>query len=197
MTSTSTRLSCQYLIRKRPMYPFVRLIKEFVIHRNAAPLPVTGFHVSYHRCWPQDIDVFMEMNNGRILTILDLGRTVLAKRAGLLAALKTQGWGLTMAGNSVRYRKRIRPFVRFKLVSRCVGWDARFMYLEHTIWIGKDCAVQALFRSAVTDKNGIVAPVRILEAMNEDVTSPTLPDWVQNWVDADATRPWPPELGQN
>jgi len=179
------------------MYPVVRLAKEFFVHRKATPLPVTGTHVSYHRCWPQDIDLFMEMNNGRILTILDLGRTILAKRAGLLDALKVKGWGLTMAGNSVRFRKRIRPFVRFKLVSRCVGWDARFMYLEHTIWIGKDCAVQALFRSAVTDKNGIVTPDLILEVMGDAAVSPPLPDWVQNWVDADATRPWPPELGRD
>ncbi|MFT5066001.1 MAG: acyl-CoA thioesterase FadM [Yoonia sp.] len=179
------------------MYPFIRLAKEMFIHRKATALPILGTHVSYHRCWPQDLDAFMEMNNGRILTILDLGRTVLAQRAGLLGALKTKGWGLTMAGNSVRYRKRIRPFVRFKLVSRAVGWDARFVYLEHTIWIGGECAVQALFRSAVTDKSGIVEPSRIIAAMGQDITSPTLPDWVQNWIDADATRPWPPQLGRD
>jgi len=179
------------------MYPFVRLAKEFFVHRNAAPLPLLGTHVSYHRCWPQDLDGFLEMNNGRILTILDLGRTILAQRAGLLGALREKRWGLTMAGNSVRYRKRIRPFVRFKLVSKAVGWDAKFMYLEHTIWINGDCAVQALFRSAVTDKNGIVAPARILDAMGQNATSPALPDWVQSWIDADATRPWPPELGRD
>ena len=179
------------------MYPFIRLAKELFIHRNAPALPITGTHVSYHRCWPQDLDAFMEMNNGRILTILDLGRTVLAQRSGLLGALKAKGWGLTMAGNSVRYRKRIRPFVRFKLVSRAIGWDARFAYLEHNIWIGGECAVQALFRAAVTDKNRIVGPERIIEAMGQDVTSPALPDWVQNWIDADATRVWPPQLGQD
>ena len=60
------------------MYPFVRLIKDMVLARRAPELPILGVHVSHHRCWPQDIDVFIEMNNGRILTILDLGRTVLA-----------------------------------------------------------------------------------------------------------------------
>ncbi len=179
------------------MYPFIRLAKEMFINRNASALPITGTHVSYHRCWPQDIDVFMEMNNGRILTILDLGRMALGQRAGLLGTLKANGWGLTVAGNSVRYRKRIRPFVRFKLVSRAVGWDARFMYLEQSIWIDGECAVQALFRAAVTDKNGIVEPGRIIEAMDQDKTSPALPTWVQNWIDADATRPWPPQVGQD
>ncbi|MFT5650643.1 MAG: hypothetical protein ACI9TZ_002129, partial [Yoonia sp.] len=47
------------------------------------------------------------------------------------------------------------------------------------------------------DKSGIVEPSRIIAAMGQDITSPTLPDWVQNWIDADATRPWPPQLGRD
>lgn len=174
------------------MYPLVRLAKETIMARQAGPLPLLGTHVSHHRCWPQDIDLFMEMNNGRILTILDLGRTTLAYRVGLLRALRKERFGLTMAGVSVRYRKRIRPFVKFSVVSKAVGWDHRFMYLDQSIWIGEECAVQALYRSAVTDKNGLVVPERILEAMEIDTTSPALPDWVQGWIDIDATRPWPP-----
>ncbi|WP_458792261.1 acyl-CoA thioesterase [Yoonia sp. MH D7] len=176
------------------MYPFGRLIKDMILARNAPALPILGLHVSYHRCWPQDIDGFMEMNNGRILTILDLGRTVLAKRTGLLTILRANRWGLTMAGTSVRYRKRIRPFVRFKMLSRAIGWDHRFFYIDQSIWINGECAAQALYRSAVTDKNGIVTPDRVLEQINVNTPSPDLPAWVTNWVDADATRPWPPEL---
>lgn len=176
------------------MYPFLRLAKEMFLARNTPELPTLGTHVSYHRCWPQDLDVFMEMNNGRILTVLDLGRTVLAKRVGLLGALKDNGWGLTMAGVSVRYRKRIRPFVKFKMVSRAVGWDDKFFYLDQTIWIGEDCAVQALYRSAITDHNGIVRPERLFAHVGYDGDSPALPGWVDAWIDADSTRPWPPEL---
>lgn len=176
------------------MYPFGRLIKDMILARNAPELPFLGTHVSYHRCWPQDIDGFLEMNNGRILTILDLGRTVLAKRVGLLKILRENRWGLTMAGTSVRYRKRIKPFVRFKMVSRAVGWDHRFFYIDQSIWINDECAVQALYRSAITDKNGIVAPQRAFDHINGNSTSPELPQWVHNWIEADNTRPWPPEL---
>ena len=176
------------------MYPLIRLAKEMAVHRSAPPLDPLGVHVSHHRCWPQDIDVFMEMNNGRILTILDLGRTVLARRVGLLAALKANGWGLTMAGVSVRYRRRIRPFVKFRTVSRALGWDARFFYLDQSIWIGETCAAQALYRSAVTGPDGIVPPSQVFAFMGHSGISPPLPDWVQNWIDAEATRVWPPEI---
>ena len=73
--------------------------------RHRCPSPVT--HVSYHRCWPWDIDLWMELNNGRTLTFYDLGRIPLARRTGLVELLRKQRWGLTMAGASVRYRARI------------------------------------------------------------------------------------------
>jgi len=179
------------------MYPVIRMGKEFFAHRNAPDLPVLGIHVSHHRCWPQDIDVFIEMNNGRILTILDLGRTILAKRVGLLRTLKENSWGMTMAGVSVRYRRRIKPFVKFQMVSRFIGWDDKFFYLDQSIWIGENCAVQALYRSAITDEHGIVKPDRVFAAADYTDDRPALPDWVQNWIDAESTRIWPPEAGEN
>ena len=175
------------------MYPLVRLVKDMVLHFKDPALPILGTHVSTHRCWPQDLDIYMEMNNGRILTILDLGRTILARRVGLLNVISKNRWALTMAGASVRYRKRIKPFVKFKVHSRCVGWDDKFFYLDQSIWIGDECAVQALYRSALTDKRGIVRPGRLIRAMGYEGTRPDLPPWAQNWIDAEATRPWPPQ----
>lgn len=174
------------------MFPVVRLIKETYLARKAPPLPILGTHVSHHRCWPQDIDLFIEMNNGRILTIFDLGRMSLAHRVGLITALREKRWGLTMAGSTVRYRKRIRPFVKFEMRSRALGWDDKFFYLEQSMWIGADCAAHVLYRSAITDKDGIVRPRRLFDHIGYTGAKPDLPTWVQNWIEADATRPWPP-----
>lgn len=176
------------------MYPVIRIYKELHLHRNAEPLPIFGAHVSRHRCWPQDIDLFMEMNNGRTLTIFDIGRITLARRVGLEAALRDNKWGLAVAGVSVRYRKRIRPFVKFTMVSRAVGWDDKFFYLDQSLWIGDECATQALYRTAVTDKNGIVKPDRVFAHIGYDGPTPVLPEWVQNWIKAETTRPWPPAV---
>lgn len=174
------------------MYPIFRLALEYIRTGRAEPLPLDGLHVSAHRCWPQDIDLFLEMNNGRIPTVLDLGRTGLARRTGLLRALRREGWALTLAGSSVRFRRRIRPFERFTMKTRCVAWDARFMYLDQSIWIGKTCAAQALLRAAVTDASGIVTTDRMLRSLDWTGPSPELPAWIENWIAADATRPWSP-----
>ena len=175
------------------MYPFVRMLKEFVAVRGAKPLPLTGTHVSHHICWPWDLDLWMELNNGRTLTLYDLGRIPLARRVGLIGALARNRWGLTMAGASVRYRRRIRAFERVEMRSRAVCWDDRFVYLEQSMWKKNgDCASHILYRSAVTDRNGIVPPARVMQAMGRTQPSPPMPDWVAAWIAAEDQRPWPP-----
>jgi acyl-CoA thioesterase FadM len=175
------------------MYPFVRLAKEALKHRNAPALPLLGTHVSHHICWPWDIDPWMEMNNGRVLTLYDLGRIPLAQRTGLVRVLKANGWGLTVAGNSVRYRRRVQAFQRFEMRSRCIGWDARFFYMEQSMWRGGECTNQMLLRAAVISAQGMVAPERAAAALGHSGPAPDLPAWVQAWITADATRPWPPQ----
>lgn len=174
------------------MYPFVRFAKEMLKYRKAPRLGLLDTHVSHHRCWPWDLDPWMELNNGRTLTLYDLGRIPMAARTGLIETLRAQGWGITVAGNSTRYRRRIRMFERFELRSRCIGWDARFIYLEHAMWLGDTCANHILIRSAFTSRNGIVPPEQVLAAMGQNTTSPDLPQWVQAWIAADAQRVWPP-----
>lgn len=174
------------------MYPFARMALELLLHRRAPPLPLTGTHVSHHRCWPWDLDPWAELNNGRTLTLYDLGRIPLAGRTGLAGVLRRQGWGLTVAGNATRYRRRVRMLDRIEMRSRCIGWDMRFLYTEQSMWKGDDCAGQIVIRSAVTSDEGIVPPARLLEAMGRAEPSPELPAWVQAWIAAEALRPWPP-----
>lgn len=175
------------------MYPFFRMAKELFIHRNSPPLRIGEFHVSHHICWPVDLDFVVELNNGRTLTLYDLGRIPLAKRIGLIGAIRKNKWGLTVAGTSVRYRRRVRAFQKFDVHSRALGWDDRFLYLEQTIWTKGQCANQALYRTAVTGPDGIVNPALVAEAMGFDTQSPPLPEWVENWIKAEGSRPWPPE----
>lgn len=174
------------------MYPIVRLLKELVKFRNAPSLELTGTHVSHHICWPWDLDVWMELNNGRTLTLFDLGRIPLARRAGLIGLLKRNGWAMTMAGASVRYRRRVRMFQRVEIRSRTVCWDDKFIYLEQSMWRNGEATSHILYRAAVTDRNGIVPTRDVVAAMDEPVEVPTIPDWIAAWIAADAERPWPP-----
>ncbi len=180
------------------MYPFLRMFKEMARARRMPPLGLFDTHVSHQLCWPWDLDPWVELNNGRTLTLYDLGRLPLGARTGLHRVLKAKGWGLTVAGSSVRYRRRVTLFSRLTTYSRCLGWDERFLYTEQSMWTGEDCASQVLIRSAIVGstngaRTGIVPPSELAVALGAAPESPDLPNWVKAWIAAEAVRPWPPE----
>lgn len=176
------------------MYPFVRMAKEAFKFRNAPALPILGVHVSQHVCWPWDIDPWMELNNGRTLTLYDLGRIPLSMRTGLVHVLRSNRWGLVVAGNTTRYRRRVKTFQRFEMRTRCIGWDSRFIYMEQSMWTRGECSSHILIRGAVTSASGIVPPAEVLAKLGAPVQSPALPGWVLAWTEAEAQRPWPPQM---
>lgn len=176
------------------MFPFIRAAKDLVVATRQPPLAqLTDAHISHHICWPHDLDFWLELNNGRALTLYDIGRFAMAQRAGLIAALRRENWGLTMAGSCTRFRRRIHGFERFEMRSRAVCWDDKFTYIEQSMWkTNGECASHVVYRAAVTDKNGIVGPERVLEAMGQRADSPPMPKWIAAWCATEDQRPWPP-----
>lgn len=179
------------------MYPFLRLGVEVLLARREGRLPADGVHVSHLRCWPWDLDPWGELNNGRTLTLYDLGRVPLVLRTGLASALRANRWGITVAGSSVRYRRRVQAFRRLTMRSAFVGGDARFLYVHQAMFDAAtdDALSSVLIRGAVVSAQGIVPTERVFAAMGQAGARPPLPSWVEAWAVADAGRPWPPEFG--
>lgn len=174
------------------MYPFLRALKEIVVARRSLRLETGNWHVTQLIVWPWDIDMFRDLNNGRVLTLFDIGRIGLFVRMGFFGTMKENGWYGTVAGTAVRYRRRITIFQKLELRTRIIGWDARFIYFEQGFWRGGDCAAHAVVRTAVTAGKGIVPPSEAVRAAGLPEASPVLPDWVRAWSEAEQLRPWPP-----
>lgn len=175
------------------MYPYIRMAKELWKFRNAPRLGILDPHVSTHRIWPQDLDPWRELNNGRTLTLFDLGRIPMSLRMGFRKVARENGWDITVAGNSTRYRKRVTVFTELTQISRVIGWDHRFSYIEQSFWRGDECTSHMLLRSAFISKAGIVPPEKVVRALGHDIPSPPLPEWIADWIAADHKRIWPPE----
>lgn len=176
------------------MYPIFRMAKTQFQAHFMPEMKIGDVHVSRHVCWPWDLDVFMELNNGRILTLYDLGRFALGRRIGLMKTLRLQKWGLAVAGTSIRYRRRITVFQRFEMRTRALCRDERFVYMQQSIWRNGECASSALLRTAVINKDGIVPTQDVAEALGTPDWNPATPTWAQAWIDAEAQRVWPPEI---
>ena len=74
------------------IYPFVRLAWRFFLYRKETALQVGETHHSTHYCLPCDLDIQLELSNGRALPIYNMDRLPMAKRAGLIATLRRCRW---------------------------------------------------------------------------------------------------------
>lgn len=141
------------------------------------------------RVWPWDIDPFMELNNGRYLTLMDIGRFEVGARVGLFKVLKKNDWGLMVGAVNSRYRRRIKPFRVFTLHTRIVYVDDRWFYFHQAFKMGDTMHASALVRTGVTSKNGLVPAQDLIKAMNvseEVINKFNQPhDWITNWEASD------------
>ena len=171
------------------MYIYFRALKLALTAKQEKNIDVWDEIQTPMIVWPTDIDVFFEVNNGRYLTLMDIGRFELGIKSGLLKALKRRKWQLAVAGSSVRYRKRMHLFQRFVIHSRMVAVDERWTYIQQIIKRDGEWCVAALFRTAVTDKNGIVPTAEVAAELGRPYEQ-RIPEWVTKWAESDEMRPW-------
>lgn len=178
------------------MYPYIRYATTIahaalkVKKGNTLTLKETS-EITF-RCRLSDIDNFLEMNNGRVFTLYDLGRMDFAVRTGLGKQLLKQRWGLVIAGSTIQYRKRIRAFDKVTLKTKIVAIDERWMYIEQSMWVkGKPCS-SAILRSGVTKGGRVIEISKVLAALGQSEWDLPPTGFVAKWIESDAERPWPP-----
>lgn len=177
------------------MYPYIRAAWMIWRGRRMPKMDVYDTHVSHHRAWPWDTDMFGELNNGRILTLFELGRWQSLMRTELAAPFWKERMTIAVAGASVRYRKRIAIFQTYRIQTRVLGYDDRFVYVEQSMWVGDTPCHHILMRAAFRKGGQTVPPRRFLEMANLPTAQPGFPAWAGAWSEADAERPWPPNGG--
>lgn len=171
------------------MYPYCRITKLILSSKRKPTCKYTDPSILKMRVMPGDIDVFGELNNGRFLTLMDFGRFDLAIRTGLIKFVRSQEWGLTVAGSTARFRYRLRLFQRFELHSQVIGHDDKWIYFHQKMVRRSKIHASALIRTGVTSKAGIVKVEEVMKRMDQDIQIPLLPDWAKAWIEADEIHP--------
>lgn len=152
-----------------------RLVCVWWRARTSPKIGVLGESVLKMRVWPTDLDLFGHVNNGRYLTIMDLGRLEIIWRTGMGEVARRKNWTPLVASAHIHYKKSLRPFQPFELHTRILGWDKQWFYIEqHFVSNGKEmarAAVRGLFRSASSS----LPPQEVLDALGAKEVSPILP----------------------
>ncbi len=109
------------------------------------------------RVWPSDLDLSFHMNNGRYLTLMDLGRLDFMVRTTLLQAIIRNRWTPVVSSALVRFRRELRCFQRFELETHIIDWTDDHVIFEHRFIIpdgaqAGQVAAYALIRAGIYDR---------------------------------------------
>lgn len=176
----------------------------FVIAPRRKPLRFADVSRSRFRVWPTDLDVLNHMNNGKYLSIMDIGRFDMMQRTGAWKKIQELGWYPVVVGQTISYRKSLNPWQRFWIETRVLGHDDRAIYLEqrfvrpdaeHRPEIYARAFVRARFLKRA---GGIVTMEELFEAVGANPADFKVPAEVLAWGQStrlpstrdDATSVW-------
>lgn len=127
------------------------------------------------RCLPTDLDVNWHMTNSRYFSFMDIVRVAMMIRNGAWAKLRANKLMPVLGSSSIRYRRAIRPFQAFEVTCRVLGWDDKWLYLEHKMEVSGELAAIAIMKAAFLSPSGRVATERLLEMVGFTAPAPPLP----------------------
>lgn len=153
--------------------------------RRGRGLPLTGVSTLRLTTLPTDIDILMHMNNGRYLSLFDLGRWDLLVRTGLWDAMKHHGWYAVVAAETATFRKSLHLWQRFDVESRMLGHDDRAFYLEHRAVVAGEVYARVVVRARILRRSGGTVPHgEVFAATGRADGMPQVEPWLHDWAAA-------------
>lgn len=144
------------------------------------------------RVWPHDLDLSLHMNNGRYLSIMDLGRLDVLVRSGLWRAALQNKWTPIASAVAIRFRRELTAFQSYRLVTRLVCWDSTLVVMEQIFFIhggtrDGQLAARALFKGGLYDRQEkkFVTISRLMAAIGVSEISPNPTPEVEAFLHAD------------
>lgn len=143
---------------------------------------------------PTDLDTNLHMNNGRYLTIMDLGRLDLVLRTGLMRVMMKKNSIPVLSSVKIRYRLPLQAFQKYELTTRVICWDEKWVFMEQRFVIAKGrkkgaTAAIALLKGGFYDRKGkkTVPTQDLMDIVGMDLVSPDFPDYINDWQKAEET----------
>lgn len=161
---------------------FGRMIPAAVRGLQGPRLHPTEVVASRFRVLPHDIDINRHLNNGRYLQIIDVNRMEYLLRTGIAQTILKQRWKPILGSTTIQFRRELRLWERAVASTALLGWDARWVYLEHHIVSaeGRPVAV-ALARAGFRSRGAWVPTETLRAALPHDLPPMVLPAQVEAW----------------
>lgn len=166
------------------MYPWLRLAS---VSASALKQPRVDLFEPTRvrlRVWPDDIDGNLHVNNGRYLTLADLGCVTWFLRSGVLSRARRFHALPLVADSIAKFRRDLKLLQTFTIETRLVGWERRYIFLEHRFLVEEHVTGLVAVRCVFKSGRRTVYPRELLSGLTERTQSPVLPAWLSQFSDS-------------
>lgn len=158
--------------------------------RPRKPVPGQGLldpSVTVLRVRPGDLDLYLHVNNGAYLQMMDVARSNYLADIDGFRRLRPRGWYPVVAASTMRYKRSLRLGDKVTLTTRVLGWDERVVYLEQVFTCRDRLCAKGYVAGRFLGPDGTRVPASDVVALMADGAppeSPALPDEVAAWARA-------------
>lgn len=157
-------------------------IKKITPKNNKALLS----HISHQssltfRVLFNDLDIFAHMNNGRYLSIMDLGRFHLMAQLGTLKKAYQHGWVPAVGSVKITYIRSLTLLQKYQLTTQILCWDEKWIYMEQQFIDEKNNTLMAtaLVRALFLKKGKKIDSQTLISTFfSTEISSPPMPERV-------------------
>ncbi len=164
---------------------YFRLIYLLLKSWGKTPIAPLATSVIHMKVLPNDLDINFHMNNGRFLTIMDLGRMDLLKRTGTLGLAVKNKWMPIVGTATIDFLRPLKLWQSYQLHTQITHWDDKWFYLEQVFYSRNKVMAKGTIKGLLRAKSGNVSPQAIMEKLSPGIVSP------------DVDKPEPNEIIEN
>lgn len=165
------------------MKMLIRLFWLIVTQSRQSRCDILGPVETSLRVYPNDLDIFMHVNNGVYLTYADLGRTDLMLRSDVFNLIRKKGWYPVVAAETITFKKSLKLGQKFTMSTRILGWDERAIYMEQVFSQADTFIAKALIDARFLSRaGGKVSTAALYELVGMQGESPPLPESLKLWI---------------
>ncbi|MBS3796211.1 MULTISPECIES: thioesterase family protein [unclassified Pseudoalteromonas] len=153
----------------------------FKIKRNKARQSLLETVDIDFRAWPLDCDINLHLTNSRYLALMDIARTWMTERLGMLGAVMKRRWFPIVNATAITYIRDIKPWQTFTVSTRLVGWDHKYFYIEQKFTSNRGLHAIAYVRGVFRGREGVVDVADIVALTGYEGEMPILPPEIVHW----------------
>lgn len=167
------------------MLPILRYSKVFFRLGRRGKVDLREGSTIAFRVWPNDLDLNGHLTNSRYFALMDAARYDMVIRSGTWDVWKRNGWFPVVASQRIRFRRSLKPWVRYTIRTKTLGWDERNLYIGQTFELDGQVCAEATVRAAILSKQGRVSMDDLMAASGWPGERPELPLRIRQWIDVE------------